>query len=134
MNDLHCLNEAVKQVLEEKGVLSELRAKLRAEIFESLQIGKELGVNKMNENKQNKKNTASQTKWNKKELVINELILQYMSFHGLQHSHSVFLSETNYNKRTKIKLESELLVDADDINEDDNHPLLYDIVKTQSDN
>ena len=121
----------MKQVLEEKGVLSELRAKLRAEIFESLQIGKELGVNN---NKQNHKTNASNmTQWNKKELVINELILQYMSFHGLQHSHSVFMSETNYNKRTKIKLESELLINADEINENDNRPLLYDIIKTQSD-
>merc|ERR1712129_340693 len=112
------------------------RTKLRAEIFESLQIGKELGVNGNNANTQTQKEknaSSSKMQWNTKELVINELILQYLSHHGLQHSHSVFLSETNYNKRSAVKIESELIIDADDINEDDDRPLLYDIIKTQSD-
>ena len=116
--------------MEEKGVLSELKAKIRAEIFESLQIGKELGVNnKENENDDQNNNHKTKLKWSKKELVINELIKEYMAFHGLEHSLSVFLSETNFNNKTKkVDIENELGFQKDDTNDS---PLLYDVVQTK---
>ena len=120
----------MKQVLEEKGVLSELKAKIRAEIFESLQIGKELGVanvdDEENDNQKNKE--IYKLKWNKQELVINELIKEYMAFHGLQHSLSVFSSETNSNKSKKVDIHNELGYQKDDGNKS---PLIYDIVQTK---
>mmetsp|Transcript_38935 Transcript_38935/g.34486 ORF Transcript_38935/g.34486 Transcript_38935/m.34486 type:complete len:126 (-) Transcript_38935:66-443(-) len=121
------LSQAVKQVLEEKGVLSELKAKIRAEIFESLQIGKELGV----DDKENQENDIkmNRLKWNKQELVINELIKEYMVFHGLQHSLSVFSSETNHtNKTKKVDIHNELGYTKDDKN---SSPLIYDIAQTK---
>jgi len=129
------LSQAIRQVLEEKGVLSELKAKIRAEIFESLQIGKELGVANIdttNNEKENKNSTK--LLWNKKELIIHELIKEYMTFHGLQHSLSVFLSETKQNNKTnKICVESELEIETLKDDDDDYHPVIYDIVQTKQD-
>ena len=121
---------AVTKVLEEKGILSELRAKIRAEIYESLQIGKQLGVTDGNDqknatiNEENANRTLNSTsksnkKWTKDEILIHELIKEYMLFHGLQHSLSVFGSETNCGGKVKLQSESSA----------DQNPLLYDIVK-----
>eukprot|EP01084_Bolivina_argentea_P225778 381461_1 len=126
------LTQAVKQVLDEKGVLSELKAKIRAEIFESLQIGKDLGVHINDQTNDNAEKTTSTTKrklkWNKQEVLIHEVIKEYMSFHGLQHSLSVFLSETNDNKSNKMCIASELDIDRD---HDHRHPVIYDIMPTK---
>ena len=104
LNFVRC--SAVKKVLEEKGILSELRAKIRAEIYESLQIGKQLGITDVSDQNDatindesthgtSNSNPKSNKKWTKDEILIHELIKEYMSFHGLQHSLSVFGSETN---------------------------------------
>ena len=122
----------MKQVLEEKGILSELRAKIRAEIYESLQIGKQLGVTDAGNQKSNDVNdcgdatVSGQTnkKWNRDEMVIHELIKEYMKFHGLQHSLSVFASETSGDD--KVRLKSVFSLSGSSTNE---NPLIYEIVE-----
>ena len=111
-------------------MLSELKAKIRREIFDSLQIGKELGVTDINDknnetpSEDNKRTKTKQLEWNKQEIVINELIKEYMAFHGLDHSVSVFSAETN-SKHKKVNLESQLMIERE---ENDDIPLIYDIV------
>mmetsp|Transcript_43124 Transcript_43124/g.69131 ORF Transcript_43124/g.69131 Transcript_43124/m.69131 type:complete len:138 (-) Transcript_43124:105-518(-) len=130
------LSQTIRQVLEEKGVLSELKARIRAEIFESLQFGKEMGVTDADDKhaEHTDKQQAQQSnklQWSKHELVINELIKEYLSFHGLHHSLSVFLSETNDKRSDKINLETELGIERATNDKDQDrksHPILYDIL------
>lgn len=76
------MKTVLKESLEERGVLSELRARLRAEIFNSLN-DKPLDRPKLsNEN-----------------LIINELIREYLIFNNYTHSLSVFLPESGQPER-----------------------------------
>lgn len=70
------LNEA----LENKGVANELKSKLRAEVFSIL------------EDNSNEKPIISQ-----ENLLINELIREYMDFNHYKYSKSVFLKGKYYN-------------------------------------
>ena len=77
------LKDVLKETLEERGVLSELRAKIRAEIFNSLNDKASQKVPLSNEN-----------------LIVNELIKEYMIFNGYTHSLSVFIPETGQPERS----------------------------------
>ena len=69
MASINELKEVLKETLEEKGVLSEVRAKIRAEIFNSLNDKPRNIPSLPNEN-----------------LIINELIREYLIFNNYHHT------------------------------------------------
>ena len=71
------LKDVLKETLEERGVLSKIRAKIRAEIFSTLNDQPSEKPQLSNEN-----------------IIINELIREYLEFNNCQHSLSVFVPET----------------------------------------
>lgn len=62
------------EALENKGVLNQLKSKLRAEIFEILED-----------------NSYEKPRVSQENLLINELIREYMDFNSYKYSKSVFL-------------------------------------------
>lgn len=75
--NINDLKEVLKETLEERGVLTKIKARIRAEIFNSL-----------NEQAQDK---ATLTNDN---LVINELIREYLEYNNYNHALSVFIPES----------------------------------------
>lgn len=71
------LKDVLKETLEDKGVLAELRAKIRSEIF-----------NTLNDKQQQKPQPSNEN------LIINELIKEYLIFNNYTHALSVFLPES----------------------------------------
>ena len=70
--------------LENKGVLSQLKAKLRAEIFEVLED-----------------NSYEKPRLSQENLLLNELIREYLEFNHYKYSKSVFL-KGNYQSKNLI--------------------------------
>lgn len=77
MASINELKDVLKETLEERGVLSQVRAKIRAEIFSTL-----------NDNPPSRPDLSNEN------LVINELIREYLTFNGYQHTLAVFLPES----------------------------------------
>jgi lisH domain-containing protein FOPNL len=73
------LKDVLKETLEENGVLSQIRAKIRAEIF-----------NTLNDNPVNKPELSNEN------LLINELIREYLTFNNYSHTLAVFLPESGH--------------------------------------
>lgn len=73
MSTLNELKQVLKDTLEERGILKDIRSKVRAEIFKSLQ----------DEAPENKEITDE----NK---LINSLIVEYLEYNGYLNSLSVF--------------------------------------------
>ncbi|KAJ3217103.1 hypothetical protein HDU67_008480 [Dinochytrium kinnereticum] len=71
------LKMAVKESLDSRGVLADLKARLRAEIFKTIQ------------DKGQRPAPAFET------AVVNELIAEYLNYNGYSHSLSVFKAEVN---------------------------------------
>ncbi|KAI9342646.1 hypothetical protein BDR26DRAFT_859308 [Obelidium mucronatum] len=91
------LKQALAQNLESRGVLGTIKAKLRAEIFKSLHEDVEMPAHAFETN------------------VLNELILEYLDFHGFKNTISVLNAEANIKKpllpRTRTDVASDLHVD-----------------------
>ena len=81
MASINELKEVLKETLEERGVLNEIRAKVRAEIFNSL-------------NEQPKEN-QKQKQLSNENMLINELIREYLIFNNYNNTLSVFLPESS---------------------------------------
>lgn len=81
MASINELKEVLKETLEERGVLNEIRAKVRAEIFNSL-------------NEQSREKNQSKQPSNEN-LIINELIREYLLFNNYNNTLSVFLPEAS---------------------------------------
>ncbi|KAI8898372.1 hypothetical protein BC833DRAFT_620376 [Globomyces pollinis-pini] len=98
----------IKENLLQRGVISKLEARLRAEIFESLNNGYD-----------------SIPAASKPTRIVNELIREYLVFNGYGHSASVFQAEANLSKSVPDR--SDLLEDLNINNRvyDNNVPLLY---------
>jgi lisH domain-containing protein FOPNL len=77
MASINELKEVLKETLEERGVLSQIRARIRAEIFSTL-----------NDVPPNRPDLSNEN------LIINELIREYLTFNGYQHTLAVFLPES----------------------------------------
>lgn len=73
MATINELKEVLKETLEEKGVLQQIRARIRAEIFNSL-----------NQQGEDKPEVSLEN------MIINDLIREYMEYNNFQHSMSVF--------------------------------------------
>ena len=77
MATLNELKDVLKETLDDRGVLSEIRARIRAEIFGALN------------DKQNEK-----PKLSSENTIINELIREYLVFNNYNHTASVFVPES----------------------------------------
>ncbi|XP_035215474.1 centrosomal protein 20-like [Stegodyphus dumicola] len=85
------LKDALKEALSKSGALSEIRARLRAEVFSVLQDENEPPPPLSNEN-----------------LMINELIREYLIYNGYLFTESVLVAESG---QPQFQLESEFLKD-----------------------
>lgn len=111
MTSVEELKNALKETLEQRGVLNQIKAIMRQEIYESI------------ENDDNPKPQLSE-----ENLIINELIKEYLDYKKYFHSSSVFQSETGqpkdiYNRDTISK---KLNIIESESNKQ--KPLLYSIL------
>ncbi|GBN93304.1 LisH domain-containing protein FOPNL [Araneus ventricosus] len=103
--------EILKESLAKSGVLSEIRARIRAEVFNVLQDETEPPPPISNEN-----------------VFINELIREYLIYNGYLFTESVLLAESGH---PQFRLERELLKERlrmKPVEEADELPLLYSLV------
>ncbi len=112
MASINELKNVLKDTLEEKGVLSQVRAKIRAEIFNALNDKPMTAPDLPNEN-----------------LIINELIREYLIFNNYHHSLSVFIPESGQPKKpayTRNFIAQKLKVVEDKNSRD--LPLMYSLI------
>ncbi|GFQ83157.1 lisH domain-containing protein FOPNL [Trichonephila clavata] len=105
------LKDVIKESLAKSGVLSEIRARIRAEVFNVLQDETEPPPPISNEN-----------------VVINELIREYLIYNGYLFTESVLLAESGH---PQFQLDREFLKEklrVKPIEESDHLPLLYGLV------
>lgn len=112
MTNVNELKDALKETLEEKGELNKIRAMMRAAIFEAIETDDKPKPKLTDEN-----------------LIINELIREYMRYNNYLHSHSVFTSESGQPvdppfDRTFIAKELNIIEDSTS----KKVPLLYSIL------
>ena len=106
------LKEAVSESLEASGAMDKLRARLRAEVFQVLDEGRTLPKPELsNEN-----------------LVINEMIRDYLRFNGYTHTLSVFMPDSGQPASERLPFDREFL--AHELHVEDTKwsrqlPLLY---------
>ena len=111
MTSVEELKNALKETLEQRGVLNQIKAIMRQEIYESI------------ENDDNPKPQLT-----KENLIINELIKEYLDYNNLLHSSSVFQSESGQPKDTfnRDTISKELNIIESEPNKQ--KPLLYSIL------
>jgi lisH domain-containing protein FOPNL len=76
MATLNEMKEVLKEHLEKNGALNEIRSKLRSEVFNTLNNGQKNHQSLSNQN-----------------LIINELIREYLSFNNYNYTNSVLIPE-----------------------------------------
>ena len=103
------LTGVLREALEQKGVLDELKGRVRAEVFKALED-----------------RTIERPKVPSENHLINELIREYLEFNGYHHTLSTLLHETRHPKQPLDRdfLQSELRISV----QPDNVPLLYGMV------
>ena len=112
MASINELKNVLKDTLEEKGVLSQVRAKIRAEIFNALNDKPVTVPSLPSEN-----------------MIINELIRDYMTFNNYHHALSVFIPESGQPKKSPYSRST--IAKKLKITEDQNTrelPLLYSLI------
>ncbi|KRW99350.1 hypothetical protein PPERSA_02462 [Pseudocohnilembus persalinus] len=112
MANIEDLKDVLKETLDDRGVLSEIRAKIRAEIFQTL-------------NDQ----PSQKPKLSENNMIINELIREYLVYNDYQHSAAVFIPETGQNQGPQLN--RQYIVEKLKIYQDQNTkdlPLLYGLV------
>ena len=81
--DLEALRDVLQETLQRRGVLNEVRSRLWAEIFAALDEGEDLaGKGK------------APYEVGQENLLINELIREYLTYNGYKHTLSVFMPES----------------------------------------
>ena len=120
MTTVEELKNALKETLEQKGVLNEIRAKMRQSIFEAIESDNNPKPQLSNEN-----------------LIINALIKEYLDYNSYLHTSSVFQAESGQPKdildRNFIANELNIV----ETNQSQKVPLLYSIIfglKKEDDN
>ena len=111
MTTVEELKNALKETLEQKGVLNEIRAKMRQSIFEAIEIDDKPQPNLSNEN-----------------LILNYLIKEYLDYNNYLHTASVFQAESG---QPKDKLDRNFIASQLNIvetNQSQKVPLLYSII------
>eukprot|EP00761_Pharyngomonas_kirbyi_P007392 gb/GECH01007402.1/.p1 GENE.gb/GECH01007402.1/~~gb/GECH01007402.1/.p1 ORF type:complete len:182 (+),score=59.24 gb/GECH01007402.1/:1-546(+) len=109
------LKDVLKDELEKRGVLNKVRARLRAEVFHSLE-----------ENDQIQESPPL----NETNLIINELVRDYLEWNRYNHANSVFIKESGQPSESLQRkfLASELNVGSI-YHEKPDIPLLYGIIE-----
>ncbi|GAB1598458.1 lisH domain-containing protein FOPNL-like [Argonauta hians] len=105
------LKNAISESLERKGVLNKIRAEIRAEVFHVLDEHSEGKPPLCNEN-----------------LIINELIMEYLQYNKYNHTCSVLMAEAG---QSETRLDREFIRNELDVTEDaetSTIPLLYSLV------
>ncbi|KAF4080338.1 hypothetical protein AMELA_G00169350 [Ameiurus melas] len=105
------LKSALKETLEARGVLSQLRARMRAEVFRALDDPSE-----------------PRPSPSKETLLINELIREYLKFHKYHHTESVLIAESG---QQDVPLDRTFIASELNIVEEPSTrtlPLLYGVV------
>jgi lisH domain-containing protein FOPNL len=92
------LHSALKQSLDQRGVLNSIRATMRAEIFNALEDHDAVNVNPV------EREPSSEN------LILNELIREYLEYNGFLNTLSVFHPETGQPKQPKGRIGREVLV------------------------
>jgi lisH domain-containing protein FOPNL len=113
MASLEDLKNALKETLDSRGVLGDLKARIRAEIFNALDDQESARPRPSDEN-----------------LVINEMIREYLIYNSYHHTLSVFLPESGQPEhppfdRTYISRQMRVAED----HKSRSVPLLYGLVK-----
>mmetsp|Transcript_61143 Transcript_61143/g.117866 ORF Transcript_61143/g.117866 Transcript_61143/m.117866 type:complete len:204 (-) Transcript_61143:8-619(-) len=107
------LKQALVETLEHRGVLGQVKAKVRAEIFAALDD-----------------EHAPRPEMPRENVVINELIREYLEYNGYHHALSVLLPESGHPEERQFDrafLASELQLQEDDRSR--SLPLLYAFVR-----
>ncbi|XP_064393781.1 centrosomal protein 20-like [Halichondria panicea] len=104
------LRTALKDVLEKRGVLSEVQARIRAEVYKALQD-----------------DSVSKPELCEENLLINELIREYLQFNQYKYTDSVLVAETGQHKEPLERgfLAKQLHIPLTDHPGPNNIPLLY---------
>ncbi|XP_013392432.1 lisH domain-containing protein FOPNL [Lingula anatina] len=113
MANLQELKTVVKETLEKRGVLGQIKARVRAEVFNALDDQADPRPPLSNEN-----------------MIINELIREYLEYNKYKYTASVMLAETG---QPKTPLNREFLAEQLNVVEDKTAsslklPLLYSII------
>ena len=111
MTTVEELKNALKETLEQKGVLNEIRARMRQSIFEAIES-----------------DDKPQPKLSNENLIINTLIKEYLDYNNYLHTSSVFQAESG---QPKDKLDRNFVVSQLNIvetNQSQKVPLLYSIL------
>ena len=111
MTSVEDLKNALKETLEQRGVLNQIRAIMRQSIFEAIES-----------------DDKPQPKLSNENLIINELIKEYLIYNNYLHSASVFQAETG---QPKDKLDRDFIANQLNIIETNSSrqiPLLYSII------
>ena len=107
------LKNALKETLQTRGVMGEIKAKIRAEIFAALD---DQEVNRPRLNDEN--------------ILINELIREYLSYNNYHHALSVFLAESGQPAQPmmeRVHMARELKISEDARSR--SVPLMYGLVR-----
>ncbi|XP_057698519.1 lisH domain-containing protein FOPNL [Corythoichthys intestinalis] len=102
---------AIRETLESRGVLGQLKARIRAEVFDALDAQREQRPPLSHEN-----------------LIINELIREYLEFNKYRHTASVLTAESG---QPQVPLDRQFLASELRVSEDKSSksvPLLYGLV------
>ena len=109
MTTVEELKNALKETLEQKGVLNEIRAKMRQSIFEAIES-----------------DDKPQPKLSNENLIINALIKEYLDYNNYLHTASVFQAESGQPKLDRNFITSQLNII--ETNQSQQVPLLYSII------
>ena len=111
MTTVEELKNALKETLEQNGVLNEIRAKMRKSIFEAIESDDKPKPKLSNDN-----------------LIINALIKEYLDYNNYLHTASVFQAESG---QPKDKIDRNFITNQLNIienNQSQKVPLLYSII------
>ena len=103
------IKNALKETLEQKGVLNEIRAKMRQSIFEAIES-----------------DDKPQPKLSNENLIINALIKEYLDYNNYLHTASVFQAESGQPKLDRNFITSQLNII--ETNQSQQVPLLYSLI------
>jgi len=119
--DLTRIKEELKSALERRGVINQLKSRIRSEIYHCLES-----------NQSNPQTASIDASAPEENVIINELIREYLAFNGYTNTLSVFVPEARQSQKPQLErvfLQSELGLDTlDPASASASLPLLYSAV------
>lgn len=111
MTTINEMKEVLKEHLEKNGSLNEIRSKMRSEIFNTLNNGQKPQQSLSNQN-----------------LIINELIREYLAFNNYNYTNSVLIPEAGQPEKPLERSIISNQLNIAESSESRQLPLLYSIV------